>query len=73
MAQNVFLGRSLVGLRCCQKPRQMVRPANPLDAPSPAPGDAMTARPGLIRAAIGGVAANAMFWAVMAVFLGVTP
>jgi len=33
----------------------------------------MTPRPGLIRAALGGVAANAMFWAVMAVFLGVTP
>jgi hypothetical protein len=34
---------------------------------------AMTPRPGLIRAALGCVAANAMFWAVMAVFLGVTP
>jgi hypothetical protein len=33
----------------------------------------MTARPGLIRAALGCVAANAIFWAVMAVFLGVTP
>jgi hypothetical protein len=33
----------------------------------------MTARPGLIRAALAGVAANAIFWPVMAVFLGVTP